>query len=36
MGNEKKGGVKVVLIDKSWFSELLLLIFISFERTLAL
>jgi len=28
MGNEKKGGVKVVSFDRSWFSELSLLIFI--------
>ena len=30
MGNEKKGGVKVVSIDRSCFSELSILIFISF------
>jgi len=30
MGNEKNGRVKVVSIDRSWFSELSLLIFTSF------
>jgi len=32
MGNEEKGGggLKLVSIDRSWFSELSLLIFITF------
>jgi len=36
MGIEKKGGVKVVSIDRSCFKDLSLLIFYSFSRTLAL